>query len=108
MASAFEILCGQAFGAKKYYMLGVYLQRSLIVLSICYVMLLPILLFASPILKLLGCSRAVWGCCLVDKILIHFGLAFQFPLWRFLQCQLKPEVLAWMSLLALVVHRLVN
>ncbi|CAL9114228.1 unnamed protein product [Musa textilis] len=32
MASALETLCGQAFGAKKYRMLGVYLQRSCIVL----------------------------------------------------------------------------
>ncbi|CAN1288533.1 Protein DETOXIFICATION 27 [Linum perenne] len=35
MASALETLCGQAYGAKKYYMLGVYLQRSWIVLFLC-------------------------------------------------------------------------
>ncbi|CAI0422075.1 unnamed protein product [Linum tenue] len=35
MASALETLCGQAYGAKKYYMMGVYMQRSWIVLFIC-------------------------------------------------------------------------
>ncbi|CAN1246061.1 Protein DETOXIFICATION 21 [Linum grandiflorum] len=35
MASALETLCGQSFGAKQYHMLGVYLQRSWLVLFIC-------------------------------------------------------------------------
>ncbi|KAK4842837.1 hypothetical protein QYF36_000655 [Acer negundo] len=57
MASALETLCGQAFGAKKYYMLGVYMQLSRIVLSVCCVLLLPLYLFASPVLKLLGQTK---------------------------------------------------
>lgn len=32
MASALETLCGQAYGAKQYHMLGIYLQRSWLVL----------------------------------------------------------------------------
>ncbi|MFQ6640386.1 hypothetical protein Gotur_014332 [Gossypium turneri] len=35
MASALETLCGQAFGAKQYHMLGLYMQRSWIVLLLC-------------------------------------------------------------------------
>ncbi|CAI8599103.1 unnamed protein product [Vicia faba] len=35
MASALETLCGQAFGAKRHNMLGIYLQRSWIVLFFC-------------------------------------------------------------------------
>ncbi|XP_057492685.1 protein DETOXIFICATION 27-like isoform X2 [Actinidia eriantha] len=35
MASALGTLCGQAFGAKKHHMLGIYLQRSWIVLFLC-------------------------------------------------------------------------
>ncbi|KAG8632871.1 hypothetical protein MANES_18G062732v8 [Manihot esculenta] len=54
MASALETLCGQAYGAKQYQMLGIYLQRSWIVLFLWSILLLPMFLFATPILKLIG------------------------------------------------------
>ncbi|XP_054823148.1 protein DETOXIFICATION 27-like [Prosopis cineraria] len=111
MASALETLCGQAFGAKKYYMMGIYLQRSWIVLSMCCVLLLPLLLFASPILKLLGEPEdlaELSGAVALWMIPLHFSFAFQFPLWRFLQCQLKPGVIAWVSLIAVVAHVVVS
>ncbi|KAF5190118.1 Detoxification-like protein, partial [Thalictrum thalictroides] len=111
MASALETLCGQAFGAKKYNMMGVYMQRSWIVLFICSVLLLPMYIFATPILKLFGQpddiaeqSRlaAIW------MIPLHFSFAFQFPLQRFLQSQLKTGIIAWVSLVALIVHIFVS
>ena len=107
MASALETLCGQAFGAKKYHMLGVYMQRSWIVLFMCCVLLLPLYLFASPVLKLLGQPSEVAelsGRVTMWMIPLHFSFAFQFPLTRFLQSQLKTAVTAWVSLAALVVH----
>ena len=39
---------------------------------------------------------------------LHFSFAFQFPLQRFLQSQLKTGVIAWVSLMALVVHVFVS
>ncbi|GLU13066.1 hypothetical protein SLE2022_297130 [Rubroshorea leprosula] len=111
MASALETLCGQAFGAKKYYMLGVYMQRSWIVLFLCCVLLLPLYLCASPFLKLLGQPKDVAelsGVVATLMIPLHFSFAFQFPLQRFLQSQLKNIVIAWVSLLALVVHVFVS
>ncbi|VVB18288.1 unnamed protein product [Arabis nemorensis] len=51
MASALETLCGQAFGAKKYDMLGVYLQRSWIVLFLCSILLLPMYFFVTLLSK---------------------------------------------------------
>ncbi|CAL0311870.1 unnamed protein product [Lupinus luteus] len=111
MASALETLCGQAFGAKKYYMLGVYMQRSWIVLSICCVFLLPIYLFASPALKVLGQPdelAELSGNVAIWLIPLHFSFAFQFPLQRFLQSQLKTAVIAWVSLFALLVHIFVS
>ncbi|KNA21050.1 hypothetical protein SOVF_046800 [Spinacia oleracea] len=39
---------------------------------------------------------------------LHFSFAFQFPLQRFLQCQLKANVVAWVSVVALVVHLFVS
>lgn len=111
MASALETLCGQAFGAKKYYMLGVYMQRSWIVLFLCCVLLLPMYIFASPVLKLLGQPKDVAelsGVVSVCMIPFHFSFAFQFPLQRFLQSQLKNTVIAWVSFVALLVHVMVS
>lgn len=107
MASALETLCGQAFGAKKYYMLGVYMQRSWIVLFICCILLLPVYLFASPVLKLLGQPdelAELSGAVSIWMLPVHFAFAFQLPLQRFLQCQLKTAPIAWVSLVALLVH----
>ncbi|GFY94057.1 MATE efflux family protein [Actinidia rufa] len=107
MASALETLCGQAFGAKKYHMLGIYLQRSWIVLFACSVLVLPLYLFASPILKFLGQPPAVAdlsGVVALWMIPLHFSFAFQFTLLRFLQSQLKTAVAAWAALAALAVH----
>ncbi|XP_024037146.1 protein DETOXIFICATION 27 isoform X2 [Citrus clementina] len=111
MASALETLCGQAFGGKKYYMLGVYMQRSWIVLFICCVLLLPLYVFASPVLKLLGQPDDVAelsGVVSLWLLPVHFSFAFQFPLQRFLQSQLKTMVIAWVSLASLLVHLLVT
>jgi MATE family multidrug resistance protein len=111
MASALETLCGQAFGAKKYYMLGVYMQRSWIVLFLCCILLLPLYLFASQFLKLLGQPTDVAELCgqvAMAMIPLHFSFAFQFPLQRFLQSQLKTGVIAWVSLAALIVHIFVS
>nr|VDD34149.1 unnamed protein product [Brassica oleracea] len=107
MASALETLCGQAFGAKKYNMLGVYLQRSWIVLFLFAISLLPMYFFATPILKYLGQPDDIAelsGTIAVWVIPIHFAFAFVFPLNRFLQCQLRNVVIAIASGVALVVH----
>ncbi|CAN7037547.1 unnamed protein product [Brassica rapa subsp. trilocularis] len=92
MASALQTLCGQAFGAKRYDMLGVYLQRSWIVLFLFSILLLPMYFFATPILKYFGQPDDIAelsGSIAVWVIPIHFAFAFVFPLNRFLQCQLK-------------------
>lgn len=107
MASALETLCGQAFGAKRYDMLGIYMQRSWIVLFLCCFLLLPFYVFATPLLKFIGQPDEVaeWsGVVALWLIPLHFSFAFQFPLQRFLQCQLKTVVIAWVSLLGLVVN----
>ncbi|GER47155.1 MATE efflux family protein, partial [Striga asiatica] len=111
MASALETLCGQAYGAKKYYMLGVYLQRSWIVLSACCLVMLPALIFASPILKLVGQPADVAelsGEVALCFIPLHFSFALQFPLQRFLQSQLKNSVIMWINLAAIGIHLLLS
>ncbi|XP_016465817.1 protein DETOXIFICATION 27-like isoform X1 [Nicotiana tabacum] len=111
MASALETLCGQAFGAKKHHMLGIYMQRSWIVLFLCCFLLLPLYIFATPILRALGQPDDVAelsGMVALWFIPLHFSFAFQFPIQRFLQSQLKTAVLAWVSLAVLAIHTVVS
>ncbi|XP_059637028.1 protein DETOXIFICATION 27-like isoform X2 [Cornus florida] len=111
MASALETLCGQAFGAKRYNMLGIYMQRSWIVLFFSCFLLLPLYAFATPLLKLLGQTDAVAeqsGEVALWLIPLHFSFAFVFPIQRFLQSQLKANVLAWVSMTVLVFHVFVS
>ncbi|XAR48531.1 hypothetical protein NMG60_11031381 [Bertholletia excelsa] len=111
MASALETLCGQAFGAKRYHMLGTYMQRSWIVLFLCCFLLLPFYVFATPLLKLLGQPDDVAelsGVVALWLIPLHFSFAFQFPIQRFLQSQRRTAILAWVSLAVLVVHVLIS
>lgn len=107
MASALETLCGQAYGAKKHYMLGVYLQRSWMVLFLCSVLLLPVFFFASAILKLIGEPDELADLAgVLARWLIpqHLSFAFYFPLQRFLQSQVKATAIMWVALLGLIVH----
>ncbi|XP_075675092.1 protein DETOXIFICATION 27-like isoform X1 [Castanea sativa] len=111
MASALETLCGQAYGARQYHMLGIYLQRSWIVLFSCSILLLPLFLFATPILKLMGQTDAVAeqsGLVAMWLIPMHLSFPFQFTLQRFLQSQVKTWVLAYISGGALALHMFVS
>jgi MATE family multidrug resistance protein len=54
MGSALETLCGQAFGAGHIRMMGVYMQRSWIILLTAALLMLPFYIWASPLLKLVG------------------------------------------------------
>ncbi|GJN06262.1 hypothetical protein PR202_ga23971 [Eleusine coracana subsp. coracana] len=107
MASALETLCGQAFGAKKFHMMGVYMQRSWIILFICALLLLPLYFVAEDVLLLTGQPpevAAMAGRVAIWFIPLHFSFAFLFPLQQFLQCQLKNSVVAITSAAALCFH----
>ncbi|KAL7154791.1 hypothetical protein ABFS83_03G026600 [Erythranthe nasuta] len=111
MASVLEMLCGQAYGGKQYHMLGIYLQRSWVVLFSSSIFLLPIFIFAEPILKLTGQPASLaelTGQMAMWLIPMHLSFVFQFTLMRFLQCQLKTNVVAWVSGLVLVFHVLLS
>ncbi|KAI3900340.1 hypothetical protein MKW92_006935 [Papaver armeniacum] len=111
MSSALETLCGQAYGAKQYHMIGVYMQRSLVVLTLCSILLLPLYVFTTPILKLLGQPddlAELSGSITIWLIPLHFALALQFPLQISLQCQLKTPIIAWVCFGALLLHIFLN
>ncbi|KAL2248835.1 UNVERIFIED_CONTAM: Protein DETOXIFICATION 35 [Sesamum indicum] len=105
MGSALETLCGQSFGAGQVHMLGVYMQRSMIILLATCIVLLPIYIFATPILKLLGQQDEIAALAgYFTRLLIPqlFSLGINFPTQKFLQAQSKVIVLAWVAILALV------
>ncbi|TVU30915.1 hypothetical protein EJB05_22568, partial [Eragrostis curvula] len=54
MSSALDTLCGQAFGARQHHMLGVYMQRAMVVLGLTCVPISLAWAFAGRILLLLG------------------------------------------------------
>ncbi|KAK9279593.1 hypothetical protein L1049_013272 [Liquidambar formosana] len=107
MGSALETLCGQAFGAGQVYLLGVYLQRSWIILFATCFLILPLYIFATPLLKLLGQRDDIAelaGKFSIQVIPQMFSLAINFPTQKFLQAQSKVGILAWIGLAALVIH----
>ncbi|WCJ22768.1 MATE efflux family protein [Euphorbia peplus] len=107
MGSALETLCGQAFGAGQIDLLGIYLQRSWIILFGACFFLLPLYLYATPILKLLGQEpdiAEIAGKFTVQIIPQMFSLAVNFPTQKFLQSQSKVTVLAWIGFAALMIH----
>uniref|UniRef100_A0A5B7BZM1 Protein DETOXIFICATION n=1 Tax=Davidia involucrata TaxID=16924 RepID=A0A5B7BZM1_DAVIN len=107
MGSALETLCGQAFGAGQVHMLGVYLQRSWIILWISCIILSPIYIFTTPILKLLGQEDDIANLAGKFTLLVipqFFSLAIVFPSQKFLQAQSKVTVLAWIWCVALILH----
>ncbi|CAA3024956.1 DETOXIFICATION 35-like [Olea europaea subsp. europaea] len=107
MGSALETLCGQAFGAGQVHMLGVYMQRSMIILFATCCILLPLYIFATPILKVLGQSDEIANLSGVYTLMIVpqlFSLSVTFPTQKFLQAQSKVSVLAWIAFLAIVLQ----
>lgn len=107
MGSALETLCGQAFGAGQISMLGVYMQRSWIILTAACFAILPLYVYATPILKFLGQRDDIAdlaGKFTLQVIPQMFSLAINFPTQKFLQAQSKVNVLAWIGFVALLTH----
>lgn len=107
MGSAVETLCGQAYGANKYEMLGVYMQRAIIVLTITGIPLTVVYIFCEPILLLLGepaelaSAAAVFVFGLIPQI---YAYAVNFPIQKFLQAQSVVAPSTYISMATLVLH----
>ncbi|XP_017971872.1 PREDICTED: protein DETOXIFICATION 29 isoform X1 [Theobroma cacao] len=107
MGSALETLCGQAFGAGHIDMLGVYMQRSWIILNSTALVLLFLYIFAEQILKLIGQTEEISkaaGTFAIWMIPQLFAYAMNFPIAKFLQSQSKIMVMAVIAAAALVLH----
>ncbi|XP_031483541.1 protein DETOXIFICATION 33-like [Nymphaea colorata] len=107
MGSALETLCGQAFGAGKLNMLGVYMQRSWLILFCTALLLTPAYVFSDHLLKLIGVQDDISD--LAGKFAIWmlpqlFAYAANFPIQKFLQAQQKVMAMAWVAAVVLVIH----
>ncbi|XP_039061774.1 protein DETOXIFICATION 40-like isoform X2 [Hibiscus syriacus] len=111
MGSAVETLCGQAYGAHRFSMLGVYLQRSTVVLTLTGIPLILAYVFSKPIMILLGESKEVASAAaifvygLIPQI---FAYAVNFPIQKFLQSQSIVNPSAYISAATLVAHILLS
>ncbi|CAH9064370.1 unnamed protein product [Cuscuta epithymum] len=59
MSSALDTLCGQSYGAKQYHMMGIQMQRAMLVLELVCIPLSMIWLSTGPILKAFGQEAAI-------------------------------------------------
>ncbi|KAG2582326.1 protein DETOXIFICATION 16-like [Panicum virgatum] len=90
MATALDTLCGQAFGARQYHLLGVYKQRAMVVIGLACVPFALVWACTGRILALLGQDRAVaaeagaYARWLIPSIFVSVALQCHI---RFLQTQ---------------------
>lgn len=111
MGSAVETLCGQAYGASKFELLGIYLQRSAVLLTATGVLLTFAYIFSKPLLILLGESQdisdaaALFVYGLIPQI---FAYALNFPIQKFLQAQSIVAPSAYISTVTLVLHLIIS
>ncbi|KAF7852232.1 hypothetical protein BT93_L5376 [Corymbia citriodora subsp. variegata] len=111
MSSATETLCGQAFGAEQYHMLGIYLQRSWIINLVIATILVPVFVYTSSIFKLLGVGDEIAeaaGDITLWFIPIIYYFVFNFTIQMFLQSQLKNNIIGWLSTISLAIHVLLS
>ncbi|KAH7293571.1 hypothetical protein KP509_28G031300 [Ceratopteris richardii] len=90
MAGGLETLCGQAFGAKQYQLVGLYLQTGLIILNAMAVVLSFVYIYMGDILVAFGQDKQIsqeagkYARVLIPTLFAQASLQ---PLIRFLQVQ---------------------
>lgn len=100
MSSALQTLCGQAYGARQYHMLGVYLQRSWIILFFSSIFILPLFIFPAPILKFLGQQETISemvGYVAMWFIPFLFAYGVSLTCQMFLQSQSKNMIIGYLQ-----------
>lgn len=107
MTSAVQTVCGQAYGAKKYAVLGVICQKALILHIIASLILSIFYCFSGTFLRAIQQSADIttiaqtYARGLIPQLLAY---AIYLPLQRFLQAQNIITPIAYLSIGVLVVH----
>ncbi|CAA7393819.1 unnamed protein product [Spirodela intermedia] len=111
MGSALETLCGQAVGVGQLNMLGIYMQRSWVITGATALLMTPIYVFTSPLLKLLRQSGDIselagrYSRWVIPQL---FAYAMNFPLQKFFQSQSRVWVMTGISGVVLGIHTLLT
>jgi MATE family multidrug resistance protein len=111
MATAVQTVCGQAYGAKQYSMLGVICQKSMIIMTGTAILLGILYFFADPVLVAIGQSKeisAAGGVFAKGLIPQLFAFALNCPMQRFLQAQNIVAPLAYIAVGTCLFHILVT
>lgn len=107
LACALETLCGQAYGAKQYHLLGIYLQRAFIILvtagmPICLIWLnmerILLAMGQDPEIVRAAYSYTMW---LIPTLLLN---AILMPLIKFFQTQRAVFLLLISSIITVCFH----
>ncbi|ERM95822.1 hypothetical protein AMTR_s00060p00070950 [Amborella trichopoda] len=107
MGSGLETLCGQSYGAKQYHMLGIYLQRSWVIVTAVSLLFVPCYVFATCIFEAIGQPAelaVVAGIVALWSLPIHFSFIFSFTCQMYLQAQSNNKVIVWFAAASIVVH----
>uniref|UniRef100_F6HMV7 Protein DETOXIFICATION n=1 Tax=Vitis vinifera TaxID=29760 RepID=F6HMV7_VITVI len=107
MACSLQTLCGQSFGARQYHMLGIYLQRSWLVVTIASLFLLPLFIFTTPILRALGQEEEiaeVAGYISWWLIPVMFAFIASFTCQIYLQAQDKNMIIVYLAAFSLAIQ----
>ncbi|CAA6671774.1 unnamed protein product [Spirodela intermedia] len=111
MASAVQTVCGQAFGAKKYSIMGIVLQKAMILHVVMAVALGFLYWFSGPLFRLVRQSDEVsaigqeYARGLVLQLLAY---AIYLPMQRFLQAQNIINPMAYLALAVFSFHLLLS
>ncbi len=90
LASRLETLCGQAYAAKQYHLVGIYLQRAMFAMFMAAMPICVVSFYMAPIHVAIGedpdiaAGAQAYGRWLLPCIL---GYAFMMPLIKFCQTQ---------------------
>uniref|UniRef100_A0A0E0I182 Protein DETOXIFICATION n=2 Tax=Oryza TaxID=4527 RepID=A0A0E0I182_ORYNI len=107
MSGALETLCGQAYGARMYRMLGLYLQSSLLMSAAVSVLVSALWCFTEPLLLLLRQDPAVSAAASAfvrAQVPGLFAFSFLQCLLRYLQTQSVVAPLVACSLAPFLLH----
>lgn len=107
MVNGVGTLCGQAYGGKQYYKLGIYLQQSWIIMLAVSALLSPLFIFAAPILKALGQDEEISdgaGATALWFIPVTFFYAVFYSCNTYLQSQSKNFITSCFAVFALLQH----
>lgn len=111
MASAVQTVCGQAFGAKKYSIMGIVLQKAMILHLVAALGLGFLYWFSGPLFRLVRQSDEVSAIGQVyarGLVLQLIAYAIYLPMQRFLQAQNIINPVAYLAVAVFFFHLLLS